>query len=545
MSRRTVLFTMVAVLGLLIALVANTAWALPRPAEAAAPHAPLTGTTPSGEVRGYLDAHSHLMSYEGFGGRIFCGKTFDPAGIEAALRDCRDHEPYGIPAWLENFTRTGSPLGTHDTVGWPTFRDWPAHDSLTHQQTYYRWVERSWRAGQRVLVNHLVSNRILCEVYPLKKYACDEMGAIRLQAQRIRELEAHIDAESGGPGKGWFRVVRGPAEARDVIARGKLAVVLGIETSEPFGCSGSADRPRCTREQIDRGLDEVQALGVSSMFVCHKFDNALCGVRFDSGTFGGILNLGNVLSSGRFWQADTCTGAAHDNTIEPSGDLAALLAGPLRALRPLGVTVPLYPKPPHCNVNGLTDLGAHMVRGMIERGMIVEIDHMSVKAADRTLGILEEAGYSGVISGHSWTDETYVHRIYRLGGMITPYAATADRFAAQWRRDRAARDGRYVFGYGYGLDANGMGVLPGPRPGNAADPVRYPFTSPFAPDVTLERAHTGTRAWDVNIEGVAHYGLVPDWMKDIHNIGGDEIIDDLARGAEAYLQMWERATSHS
>ncbi|REE96991.1 Coagulation factor 5/8 type domain-containing protein [Thermomonospora umbrina] len=544
MHRRTLVSRTLAVLAVLVSLGASAAGTSRlAAAEPATPVAPVAATT--GEVRGYLDAHSHLMSYEGFGGRIFCGKTFDPEGIEKALKDCSDHGVAGAFAWFENFTRHGHPFGTHDAVGYPTFKDWPANDSFTHQQSYYKWLERSWRGGQRILVNQMVTNRVLCEVYPLKKYPCDEMGSIRLQVKRTQELEAYIDKEHGGPGKGWFRIARNPTEARGIIAQGKLAVVLGIETSEPFGCTGTPERPGCTKAEIDQGLDEMRDLGISSMFLCHKFDNALCGVRFDEGALGGILNLGNVLSAGRFWQADTCTGPAHDHTISPSGDLAALLAGPLKALRPVGITMPVYPKPPHCNPVGLTALGEHMVRGMMKRGMIIEVDHMSVKAADQTLRILEDAGYSGVISGHSWTDPTYTRRVYGVGGMMTSYGHRADGFVGQWRKDKASRDERYLFGYGYGLDANGMGTLPPVRPNNAENPVRYPFTSPFDPGVTLDRAKTGSRTWDVNKEGVAHYGLVPDWMKDMQNIAGNEIINDLALGAESYLQMWQRATSHS
>ncbi|GLW63769.1 hypothetical protein Arub01_20130 [Actinomadura rubrobrunea] len=504
---------------------------------------PFRGTTADGQVRGYADLHSHLMSFEGFGGNVLCGKSFDPEGIDKALRDCPDHGPNGALAWFENFTSKGTLLGTHDTTGWPTFKDWPRHDSLTHQQAYYTWIERSWRAGQRILVNHLVSNRILCEIYPLKKYPCDEMESIRLQARRTYELQAYIDAQSGGPGKGWFRVVRSPAEARQVIEQGKLAVVLGVETSEPFGCRQIGGAPQCTKEQIDRGLDEMQSLGVSSMFLCHKFDNALCGVRFDSDAKGVILNLGNFLGSGRFWQADTCTTPEHDNTIAPSNDLTALLAGPLAHLRPLGVTLPVYPKAPHCNVNGLTELGEYAVRAMIERGMIVELDHMSVKAADRTLSILEEERYPGVVSGHGWSDAHFASRIYRLGGMIASYGSSADTFAAEWRRAKQARDPGRLFGYAYGLDANGVGALPGPRRGNESDPVRYPFASPIDPNVTLDRQRTGQRTWDVNTEGVANYGLVPDWIADMRTVAGEELIADMARGAEMYLRMWEAARS--
>ena len=506
---------------------------------------PFTGATAqagpaesAAEVRGFVDAHSHLFSYEAFGGKLMCGRPFHPDGIAQALKDCADHYPNGELAWFENFTRTGSPTGTHDPAGWPTFAGWPAHDSLTHQQAYYTWVERAWRGGLRILVNHLVANRQLCAIYPLRKNSCDEMDTLRLQAQRARELQAHIDAEHGGPGLGWFRIVNDAAEARRTVAAGKLAVVLGVEASEPFGCRQTLGIPHCTRGQIDRGLDELHALGVRSMYVCHKYDNALCGVRFDSGTQGAIVNLGNLLSTGSFWQARTCTGAEHDNTIEPGGVLPDQLAG----LLPPGVSLPLYPPAPHCNTRGLSGLGEHMVQGMMRRGMLVEIDHMSVKAADRTLDLLEAAGYPGVISSHSWADPGYFGRIYALGGMITQYGHDAEHFVAEWRRTEPLRQAHQVAGYGYGLDVNGMGQLPGPRAAGPVGPVTYPFSS-FDGSVSLDRQRTGQRVWDVNADGVANYGLVPDWIEDMRLLAGAEFVQDMAAGAESYLRTWEAAST--
>ncbi|WP_433324670.1 Coagulation factor 5/8 type domain-containing protein [Spirillospora sp. CA-294931] len=488
-------------------------------------------------VRGFVDAHTHAEGHENLGGRIICGKPFDPDGIEQALRDCDDHQPNGEGALLENFMKNGSPFGTHATQGYPTFKDWPAYNSLTHQQVYYEWLERSWRGGQRILVDQLVANRVLCDVYPLKKNPCDEQQTIRIEAKHARDMQAFIDAKHGGPGKGWFRIVSTPAEARQVIGQGKLAVVPGIEQSEPFGCRQTLGIPHCTRAQIDKGLDEMKALGVRSMFVCHKFDNALCGVRFDSGTAGVIVNLGNFLSTKSLWQARTCTGAAHDNPIEPSLTLPEALRE--RLSLPKGLSIG-YPPAPHCNVKGLTDLGAHMVRGMMKRGMIVELDHMSVKAADETLKILEEARYPGVISSHGWSDPTFLPRIYRLGGMVTGYGHKADQFAEGWRQAKKAHGGQGPFGYGYGLDANGFGHLPSPRDGSQ---VKYPFAS-FDGSVTLDRLRTGQRTWDLNVDGVANYGLVPDWIEDMRLSVGDELVQDMANGAETYLRMWEGATNH-
>src|SRR3712207_8302101 len=63
-------------------------------------------------------------------------------------------------------------------------------------------------------------------------FRSNEMHNVRLQRQRIDELIEYIDAQSGGPGKGWMRIVRDPFEARRALNEGKLALVLGIETSK-------------------------------------------------------------------------------------------------------------------------------------------------------------------------------------------------------------------------------------------------------------------------------------------------------------------------
>ncbi len=205
--------------------------------------APVGGETFFSETRGFLDAHMHPMAFEFLGGRVHCGRPWHPYGVTHALVDCPDHEPNGYGAVLENFLKSGSPYGTHDTVGWPTFRDWPAYNSLTHEGYYYRWLERAWRGGLRLQTALLVDNNVLCEVYPLKKNSCNEMDGVRLQAQRLREFQDYIDAQSGGPGEGWLRIVYDPFEARRVINQGKLAIIMGIEVSVPFDCAPHAPVP--------------------------------------------------------------------------------------------------------------------------------------------------------------------------------------------------------------------------------------------------------------------------------------------------------------
>jgi hypothetical protein len=66
-------------------------------------------------------------------------------------------------------------------------------------------------------------------------------------------------------------------------------------------------------------------------------------------------------------------------------------------------------------------------------------------------------------------------------------------------------------------------------------------TSP-PPNEPLRRHVFGNRDFDVNIDGVAHYGMLPDLLQDLRNVGltGPDLAP-LFRSAEDYIRMWEKA----
>ena len=503
---------------------------------------------PDAPVEGFVETHMHQMAFEFLGSKAHCGKPWDRFGAPYALKDCDDHAATnGCTAILETAL---SGTTCHNPGGWPDFSGWPDHRQLTHEQSYYKWLERSWRGGVRVFVNLLVENRVLCSIYPIKPvgHSCDEMETVRVQAQRMRELERYIDAQSGGPGKGWYRIVDDPVEARRVINDGKLAVIMGMEISEPFGCRlmQPGDVPTCTEDQVEQGLDELWDLGVRQLELINKFDNGLAGVAGDSGTTGTITNTGNFLSAGRFWNLNSCNEPVnHDHSptgLQHNND--QLIANGLLALLP-GGTLPVYGPPPHCNQMGLTALGEQAIEGIVDRGMIFDPDHMSVEARKSSLDLLEELDYSGVISSHSWSTPDAYPRIYELGGTVFPYAGDSTGFVDKWRQHLTWADPRYYFGFGYGADINGLGAQGNPRGTEIDNPVTYPFEGWGG--VTVKKQRSGERVYDLNADGVAHYGLYPDWFKDLELIAekqegdGADITTDMQRGAEAYLQMWERA----
>jgi microsomal dipeptidase-like Zn-dependent dipeptidase len=496
-------------------------------AELGARGRPAKGKTSYGAVGGLLEGHMHWMTFEYFGGEFHCGRPWHPYGIPYALPDCSEIEgPRGTAAPVQNTLNYGNPAAAHDTTGWPKLTEWGAHN-VTYEGTYWRWIERAWLGGLRLMVMSVNENRELCELQARRRNSCDEMSTVRKGFEDIRELQRYVDAQAGGPGKGFFQIVTTPNQARRVINKGKMAVVLEIEVSELFGCRGW-ETSTCDRAKIDRQLDEFYRLGVRSSLLLNKFDNPLSGVRFDSGPVGAVINAGNRNSSGSFWSAETCTGPYKDNTIEtfnPEG--SAFFDNLLATLGVTSGTLPTYPPAPHCNTRGLTDLGRYLERRMIERHMIINPDHMSQRAVDDTLTLAEAHRYSGVISPHGWMDPGNWPRIWKLGGLAFPDSDTSTGFLKAYGKYRPRRT-PYRFGWGYGADLGGLAAQPDPGPSR----VRYPFRSPDG-RVTFERQRTGERTFDYTKDGVAHYGLYAEWFEDLRRHGGRKVARDMWNGAEA------------
>ncbi len=501
------------------------------------------GVDSSGKLVGTIDAHAHITAGAAFGGRLHCGEAWAPGGVRTALAGCSSHASLNLGALLEGIIG-GTDVVNSPEDGWPTFGDWPQHNSLLHEQSYHRSIERSWRSGQRVLNALLVANRVICELFPYRDTSCDEMDQIRVQATYLSSMQDYIDAQSGGKGKGWFRIATTPAQVRAIATQGKLAVVVGVENSEIFGCREVKDVARCSRADIDAGLDELQALGVSGLYPVHKFDNAFGGTRFDAGVTGAALNVANLLSTGHWWTATSCTGPSDNEQPLVSDDFADLLKlGPLNL--PAGAILPVYPSGKICNTRGLTALGTYLIEQMISRGMIIHIDHMGVRTAQAVLDLADGAGYPGVTSVHTWADRGLIDRILARGGFVATYAFAAHPaegepgFLAEWRANRALPHGASITGYGFGSDVNGLGPQAPPR---GTDPLAYPFTA--LNGTTASKQVYGTRTFDLNTDGVAQYGLYPDWTVDLIRQAGSDgpaLRQQLMAGAEAYTRMWEGA----
>jgi len=64
----------------------------------------------------------------------------------------------------------------------------------------------------------------------------------------------------------------------------------------------------------------------------------------------------------------------------------------------------------------------------------------------------------------------------------------------------------------------------------------------------LTKSTTGNRTWDYNVDGVAHYGMYVDFLRDVRTWGGNttltghQIVDDqVMYAAENFYRMWLKA----
>jgi hypothetical protein len=500
---------------------------------------PFTGASPEADVLGTVEGHAHVTAFEFLGGDWHCGRPWSPFGVAYALPASCAAEEQGTNGAFESLIDYGGATRPSDMHGWPTFVDWPSPTALAEEGDYYTGIERAWKAGLRLMVTDLVDNEALCSLMTTSHNPCNDMDAVKIQSGDLYALQDYIDAQSGGPGKGWFRVVTDPFQARRVINQGKLAVIEGVEVSRIFGCGEVNDVPQCDESQIAAGLKEVHDLGVRTFFPIHEFDNAFGGTKMIAGEMGTVVNAGNRDETGSFWNVAPCPASEQDApqvNVPATGPLASLVNGPLASLLH-GSALPVYGDGPQCNTRGITDLGSYVINEMIKDHFLIQLDHMDSSTAASALAIATAHHYSGVISAHCCSSPQLFKGVYATGGFISPPAEPAAAFVSTWQADKAVSDPKYHFGFGWGSDMNGLADQPGP---SAGTPISYPFQS-YDGKVTFTQEQWGDRTFNLNTDGLANYGMYADWLRDLQVVGGNQMMADMFQGAEAYLETWERA----
>ena len=339
-----------------------------------------------------------------------------------------------------------------------------------------------------------------------------------------------------------------------------------------------------------RSGSEVYDLGVRHVFPVHEFDNGFGGASL----FNPLTYIGNAVARGSYPQVRECSAEGYEYQVSAG---AQGFQGVQQVLnffvQLLGFNVPPPPQlgpglsGAHCNALGLTALGQSLIRMLIAKNMMIDIDHMSALAANQTLTIALSESYPGIVASHTGalsrdlgqranegqrTPDQLI-RIRSLGGMVgvilwghtdrsntkpAPGAQitcgnSSATFAQHYLEMVNDFGGSSQAAVALGSDFNGLAGWPAPRFGDnaclgdksanqpASSRVVYPFTTPLG--VSLGKHVVGQRTFDINTDGVAEVGLLPDFIEDLRKQNVD--VNPLFRSAEAYVHMWERADQHA
>lgn len=95
-------------------------------------------------------------------------------------------------------------------------------------------------------------------------------------------------------------------------------------------------------------------------------------------------------------------------------------------------------------------------------------------------------------------------------------------------------------GAGFGTDMDGLEFGMPPRMGSNVSAAYG--TSAFS----LQMSTNGSKSWNYDVTGVAHYGMLPDFLQDVSTLpGGSNVIATMNAGAQYFYETWRLATGEA
>ncbi len=506
-------------------------------------------------VGGFAEMHHHMFAEEAFGGGWFHGShtgalascdggmpESDHARVRMDLRDMLNLCPNsgsvnlgGVPLLSDIFGVGGAVAseiigqveGTEGDTGlhlgrMETPTQWPRWDTIAHQQAWEGWLNKARQGGMSLVMVSLVSNEFLCKALPYQnlKRPCDEMMDVDVQLQMARDFDARTD---------WAEIALSPADARRIISQGKLAMVLSIESSKLFGTKD-------WRAELNR----VYSLGVRSLQPVHQLDNRFGGAAPHNAIFHVAQFLENC-------HIDTDCGITGNGFT-------------------LGFDVDANCK----NTKGLTADGKALVQEMMNKGMLIDMAHMSEKSIQDAYALSQARTYYPLFISHghfrevmnpdlaanekttpSWVVR-YVRQTGGMFGLRTAHDETRDYtrtpVANTCQGSTRSLAQAYEFGrqglkvnMGFGADLNGFIQQTRPRFGDFGACSAGFHAEADAQEEQQRVSGPPPLGTDFDVYGLAHVGLLPDVVRDLKQLGVNTT--GLEGSAEKFIQMWERANS--
>lgn len=493
-------------------------------------------------MTGFVDMHAHPRGDLAFGTELFYGAPY--GDIAVAMGSCKhDHSKNLLRSILASSTeQQNCPTYKDGKVGYPDFASWPSWCSILHQQMWVDWIERAHKGGLNIMVALAVSSHTIA--YAAQTHGPRDDKQVMLNCiQGIKDLAAHST---------FMEVAYTPDDVRRIVASGKLAVILGSEMDNIGNFYSPADHykkatfnPAPTNEEVQAELDKLYALGIRYIFPVHLNNTVFGGTA----VFNATLNVPNKFVTGAEWKVEevsTKESGIAFHLQHPGAGLPPIA----KAFMPLLMPKEINPAKKsnytiwdtmagfgHRNAQGETDRGRFAIGYMMKKGFLIDIDHMSEKMANEVLdsalahdypvnsGHNEPRGQAGNENGR--TLKQYA-QLKQLGGMIgVGHGWNASDFVRTYHQVAEIMGNTHM---AIGTDVGGFSAQP---QRDTAIKLIY--------DDSFPHCKTGNRTWDINTEGMAHYGLLADYVRSWKVAGMSEAEQKtFMSSAEDFTQMWEK-----
>ncbi len=379
---------------------------------------PTPSPTPESKTLwGFADLHAHPATHLAFGandgnnGVLFGspGKKANAGELED-LKECdADKHTWSLDL-IEDGTQVmaftsldGSTGANHTKGGYPGFKGWPSARSLTHQQMHVDWIHRAWQGGLRLMVASATDNKLLGALWAnsaelpnqwdLAQYS--DFDSAAKQLKYITEMAA---------ANSWMAVAKTPQQAEQIIASGKLALVLGLEMDDL---------------SADEILKLKETYGAVVVNPIHLADNTHFG---GSGVYSNLFNTLNQELWGYHFdvRTDPTIGFRLGAPSKMGTDLLPLLQPPFvfkdyvtttdGADAACGVdnryefchAGDVLTADGHANEHGLFEDGKTGIQKLWKNGIIVDLAHMSDASQIDTLSMANRLRVKmPVINSHS------------------------------------------------------------------------------------------------------------------------------------------------
>ena len=544
----------------------------------------LVYASPQSEVKlwGWADLHAHPASHLGFGSDefgewgIFWGKpgiglqnSFQT--ISSDLRPCSPDKHAGTDIdHVRHRTRieiisslnriTGS---CHGSSGYPDFLDWPSAENVLHQQMHITSIRRAYDGGLRLMVASIADNEVLSTLWTSIGYNLagnpvplpDPEFDIKAAKKQIKFIKKLVRAN-----KSWMQIAYSAKEAREIVSANKMAIVLALELDQ------------LTQQQL---LELVDGYGIRLVTLVHLVNNIFGGAAIYNDEFNALNAFYHGTRDRDDWNS---IGSDGFFDIEYDSNLSFRLKRP-RLLVAKGVDLlaggAIVPEEldedsyrslgyserrggGHKNTQGLTSMGEKGILALARRGVLIDVAHMSERTMDEAIELVKSISYP-ILNSHTGlrdhqeraeSERAMTRRvasaIWQLGGVIglgTEHLPKASDPVATWL-------GYYLEcldlmkgrGVAFGTDMNGLS----PQISRAKQMINYPvrvawrfgnYERPLLSQSTL-----GRRAFNLSDDGLAHYGMLPDFLEALSQLHlGTKAVQALFSSAEDFVRMWELA----